>query len=178
MEAVWQRTGDLLGDFVRLVLLLEELLERLGAPKGETLGGKLRSGAVEAFLQSYPDRGALRGRLWRLVELRNAVLHERAEVPPWAFLEGKALVGRLLAALERQGLYSREEWAARVAFLESPAPPAPQAFPETIPPEAARAPEVRERPPMAWWMLRWPGLPLPQRFLGGRALALPRRKIR
>lgn len=172
MEALWQRTGDPLGDFIRLVLLLEELLERLGAPKEDTLGAKLRSGAVEAFFQSYPDGPILRERLWRLVELRNAVLHERAEVPPWAFPEGKALVARLLAALERQRFYSREEWAARMAFLEAPAPPTPQAFPEVIPPEKARAPEAKERPPGAWKTL-----PLPKRLLGRRVLPLPRRRV-
>lgn len=94
-----------MGDFIRLVLLVEELLERLGAPKEDTLGAKLRSGAAEAFFQSHPEGPALRGRLWRLVELRNAVLHERAEVPSWAFSEGRDLAARLLAAVERQGFY-------------------------------------------------------------------------
>ncbi|MGC8968257.1 MAG: hypothetical protein ACP5JV_08085 [Thermus sp.] len=172
MEALWQRTGDPLGDFVRLVLLLEEMLEHLGAPKEDTLGAKLRSGAVEAFLQSAPDGPVLRARLWRLVELRNAVLHDRAEVPPWAFSEGRALVARLLAALERQRFYSREEWAARMAFLEAAAPPTPQAFPEVIPPERAQAPEARERPPGAWETL-----PFPRRPLWARALPLPRRRV-
>ncbi|AAS82441.1 MULTISPECIES: hypothetical protein [Thermus] len=172
MEALWQRTGDPLGDFIRLVLLVEELLERLGAPKEDTLGAKLRSGAAEAFFQSHPEGPALRGRLWRLVELRNAVLHERAEVPSWAFSEGRDLAARLLAAVERQGFYSREEWTARMAFLEAPAPPTPQAFPEVIPPERARSPEAEERPPGAWKTL-----PFPRRPLAKRALAPPRRRI-
>ena len=136
-----------MGDFIRLVLLVEELLERLGAPKEDTLGAKLRSGAAEAFFQSHPEGPALRGRLWRLVELRNAVLHERAEVPSWAFSEGRDLAARLLAAVERQGFYSREEWTARMAFLEAPAPPTPQAFPEGISPGKGQVPGGRGAPP-------------------------------
>lgn len=154
MEALWQRTGDPLGDFIRLVLLVEELLERLGAPKEDTLGAKLRSGAAEAFFQSHPEGPALRGRLWRLVELRNAVLHERAEVPSWAFSEGRDLAARLLAAVERQGFYSREEWTARMAFLEAPAPPTPRPSPRSFPRKGPGPRRPRSAP-------RGPGKPSP-----------------
>ncbi|GAA6756795.1 hypothetical protein Thermus77420_22710 [Thermus thalpophilus] len=178
MDTVWKRTGDPLGDFIRLILLLEEGLERLGAPPEATLGAKLHSGAALAFFQSFPDGEAVRDRLWRLVEVRNAVLHERAEVPPWAFEEGKALLRRMLLALERQGFYQRVELAERVAFLEASPPPEPAPILEAIPPEAARVPEpLRERPRKPCWALRWP-LPLPARALPGRLLPVPKRKLR
>ncbi|GAA5335341.1 MULTISPECIES: hypothetical protein [Thermus] len=178
MAAVWKRTGDPLGDFIRLILLLEEALERLGAPPEATLGAKLHSGAALAFFQSYPDGEEVRARLWRLVEVRNAVLHERAEVPPWAFEEGEALLRRMLLALERQGFYERGELAERVAFLQAPPPPEPAPILEAIPPEEARVPEpLRERPKRPWWALRLP-LPIPARALPRRLLPVPKRRLR
>lgn len=166
MKAVWERTGDRLGDFVRLIYLLEEALERLGAPKDGTLGEKVNSPALRGFLELAPDGPALREKLQRLVQIRNRIIHEREEVPDWAFSEGGYAVARLLQALALQGFYRPKELEARLQALRA-SPPPPRAMPTPIDPlEAKRPPRPEGRP----------SLPHPRRGLLLRRLALPRRR--
>ncbi|WP_337845857.1 hypothetical protein [Thermus sp.] len=164
---IWQRTGDPLGDFIRLVQLLEEALERAGAPKDGTLGQKLNSEPVQDFLQGMREPQVEEG-LYRLLEARNRVIHGRAEVPLWTLKEGPLLLARLLRHLELKGFYGREEAEARYAFLkQAPPPPAPE--PEPIAPAYARAPFTRP-----------PGkapTPIPKRRFRLRALLLPQRRL-
>ncbi len=59
MGLTWQRSGDPLGDFLRLVFLLEETLERLGAWPEGTLGEKVK--AVEGYLAEWGGSGRTPG---------------------------------------------------------------------------------------------------------------------
>jgi hypothetical protein len=165
----WKRTGDPLGDFVRLIQLLEELLDQIRGQRGGSLGEKLHDPRVQDFLQGLPERDFVR-RLEQVLALRNRIIHERAEVPAWAFQEVPPILARLLYHLELQGYYTREEAEVRIAFLEAPPPPKPGEVPQVIHPEAAQAPPLRERPPKAFWMCAWPGLPVPRRALRPRPL--------
>lgn len=164
MGLLWQRSGDPLGDFLRLVFLLEEALERLGAPPEGTLGEKLR--AVEGYLEEWGGGGVVRD-LWELVRLRNQVVHGRKPVPQEALAEGSQVVAQLLLLLERQAAFAWPELEERLAALRH-FPPPPE-FKETVivPPEA-RAPEVPpgKRP-----------LEMPRRFWPRRTLVLPRRSL-
>lgn len=59
MAAYWQRTGDPLGDFVRLTFLVEEALERLGADRDGTLGEKRDT--PQGVFPSPPVKGGAGG---------------------------------------------------------------------------------------------------------------------
>ncbi|GAA6751478.1 hypothetical protein Thermus77412_20310 [Thermus antranikianii] len=135
MAAYWQRTGDPLGDFVRLTFLVEEALERLGADRDGTLGEKLK--AVETFLAAQ-DSGLLRG-LWELVRIRNQVIHARTPVPEEVLNQGSWLVSRLLLLLEKQGYYDSAELSEILGALKS-FPPPPPFHQVVIEPAEAQAP--------------------------------------
>ncbi len=165
MSWVWQRTGDPLGDFLRLIYLLEEALERLGASPDGTLGEKLNAPPVQDFLDSVPDGSSLRQGLRNLVRMRNQVIHERIPVPEEVFKQGPHLVARLLQGLEMQGFYKPKELRVRLEALRA-TPPPPQAMPHPIRPEEVQAPKRPQGPP---------SLPIPRRSLALRRLALPRR---
>lgn len=162
----WQRTGDPLGDFVRLIGLLEEALERIGAPKRGTLGDKLNSEPVRDLLQGLPDGAELRERLFWLLEVRNRVLHDRVQVPPEALKEGPRVLRRLLAHLETLGFYS-----GQTGLLEVPPPPPPPLVSEPLEAEHApfsfEPPEGRGRP----------SVPLPKRRFTLCFLPLPKRRL-
>ncbi len=164
MGLTWQRSGDPLGDFLRLVFLLEETLERLGAWPEGTLGEKVK--AVEGYLAEWGGSGLVRD-LWELVRLRNQVVHERKPVSQEALVEGSRVVAELLQLLERQAVFTWPELVERLQVLRR-FPPPPE-FKETVilPPEA-RAPEVPpgKRP-----------LEVPRRPWFQRPLALPRRSL-
>jgi len=164
MGVSWQRSGDPLGDFLRLVFIVEEVLERLGAPYNGTLGEKL--GAVQGYLEAWGGGGVVRD-LWELVRLRNQVVHERKPVPQEALAKGSQVVAQLLLLLERQAAFVWPELEERLEALRQ-FPPLPE-FKETVivPPEA-RAPEAPpgKRP-----------LEMPRRFWPRRTLVLPRRDL-
>lgn len=162
----WQRTGDPLGDFVRLIGLLEEALERIGAPKKGTLGDKLNSEAVGDFLQGFPDGAELRERLFWLLEVRNRVLHDRVQVPPEALKEGPRVLRRLLAHLETLGFYSGQTRLQEV-------PPPPPLLLVSEPLEAEHTPFSFEPPEKSGK----PSVPLPKRRFTLRILSLPRRRL-
>lgn len=165
---IWRRTGDPLGDFVRLIQLLEEALERAGAPVEGTLGQKLNAEPVQDFLRGLGDPRVKEG-LFRLNEVRNQVIHDRKEVPDWILKEGPTLLARLLYHLELKGFYERKEVEQRYAFLKE-TPPAPTPQPEAIEPARARAPFERAAGA--------PRPPVPSRHFQLRALFLPRRPLR
>lgn len=165
MRAVWEKTGDPLGDFIRITFLLEEALERLGAPEDGTLGEKFR--VVEPYLAAQD--GELVAALWQWVRLRNQVLHRRVPVPSEALEVGPQVVAKLLRLLEVQGYYSWKELDERLEALKA-FPPAPSAMPTPIEPEKARAPhldpkhrplEVPQRGFRIWRFLRSASLRLP-----------------
>lgn len=142
--------------------MVEEALERLGAPKEGSLGEKLR--AVQDGLETMdPD---LVQKLWRLVILRNQVVHERLPVPDDVLSTGSHTVAQLLVLLERQKVYSWSELSDHLETLRSF--PGPVGFQTVIiePAEAQAPPEVRSR--------KRP-LELPRRNWGGRSLDLPER---
>lgn len=169
MHFTWKRSGDPLGDFMRLIFLLEEALERLGAPPQGTLGEKLT--AVQSYLAEWGGGGLVKG-LWELVRLRNQVVHERRPVPPKALEEGSQGVAQLLLLLERQAVFAWPELEERLEALRHF--PSPPEFEETvIAPPQARAPDLpqRERPleiPRHAWP--WRALILPKRNPLGRRL--------
>lgn len=144
MKAYWERSGDPLGDFVRLTFLVEEALERLGAGSDGTLGEKLR--AVETFIASQD--GSLAQGLWELVRTRNQVIHARTPVSEEVLQQGSWLVSRLLLLLEKQGYYTSAELSEILQTLRSFPPP--PAFRQVIlePPDAQAPPQVEERRPL------------------------------
>lgn len=156
MAAYWERSGDPLGDFVRLTFLIEEALERLGAGRDGTLGEKLK--AVEAYL-ARADSTLLRG-LWDFIRIRNQVIHARAPVPQETLNQGSWLVSRLLLLLEKQGYYAPAELSQILGALKS-FPPAPSFHQVIIEPERAQAPpQVEGKRP----------LELPRRGFAARSL--------
>lgn len=165
---IWQRTGDPLGDFVRLTQLLEEALERAGAPQDGTLGQKLNAEPVQDFLRGLGDTRVEDG-LYRLLEARNQVIHARAEVPAWVLTEGPTLLARLLYHLELKGFYERKEVEERYTFLKE-TPPSPTQQPQPIEPARVRAPFERAAGA--------PRPPVPNRRFHLRTLFLPRRPLR
>lgn len=165
MSVVWEKTGDPLGDFIRITFLLEEALERLGAPEDGTLGEKFH--AVEPYLAAQD--GELVAELWQWVRLRNQVVHRRIPVPLAALEDGPKVVAKLLRLLEIQGYYSWKELDERLEALKA-LPPAPSVVPTPIEPERARAPqlnpkhrplEVPKRGICIWRFLRGASLRLP-----------------
>ena len=156
MTAYWDRSGDPLGDFVRLTFLVEEALERLGAGSDGTLGEKLRT--VETFIASLD--GSLAQGLWELVRIRNQVIHARTPVTEEVLQQGSWLVSRLLLLLEKQGYYTPAELSKVLDTLKS-FPPAP-AFRQVViqPPEAKAPPREEGKRP----------LELPQRRFADRPL--------
>jgi|GEM_PF-182448 len=164
MNAIWQRTGDPHGDFLRLTFIVEEALERLGAPSDYTLGEKLR--ALENYLTQVGLDGALQ-ELWWLVRWRNQVVHERAAVARQDLERASRVVQSLLQTLAKQGLFAWRELDERLEAL-AVFPPPPPFQPVVIEPPQARAPEMEPRPrplerPRRWWRLR--ALALPDRGL-------------
>ncbi len=144
---VWQRSGDPLGDMLRLMYILEEGLERLGASESGTLGEKLRE--VERVLPRD-----LVVDLWEVVQIRNQIIHARREVPK-GFLESTArLLARFLALLERQGYYTPVELAPRLKLLEATPPPLPlypvEIAPTLEPPQVPQRPRPLEHPRRFW----------------------------
>lgn len=137
MKAFWEKTGDPLGDFMRLTFLLEEALERLGAPEEGTLGEKME--AVEVYLQVQDAE--LVAALWAWIRLRNQVVHRRVPVPPESLEQGTRLVARLLRLLELQGHYAWEELDERFGALKT-FPPPPALTLTAVEPERAKAPEL------------------------------------
>ncbi|MER3490575.1 MAG: hypothetical protein C4328_11970 [Meiothermus sp.] len=161
----WERTGDPLGDFIRLIGLLEQALERIGAPPKGTLGEKLNSEAVRDFLHGLPDGAELRGKLFGLLEVRNRVLHERAAVPPEALKEGPRVVRRLLAHLEVLGFYREQP----IREISPPQPLLPVA--EPLEPDHTI---FSFEPPAKNGK---PAIPFPKRRFTLRRLLLPRRVL-
>lgn len=151
---------------MRLTFLLEEALERLGAPGEGTLGEKVR--AVEAYLEAQD--GGLLGHLWDWVQLRNQVVHRRIPVPEGALERGARLAARLLRLVEAQGLYTWKELENRLTALQA-VPARPPLTPRAIEPDQARAPELDPAPrPLEIPQRRFPSRPLE----GGMRLVLPR----
>lgn len=168
MAAYWERTGDPLGDFVRLTFLVEEALERLGAGPEGTLGEKLR--AVEGYIASQD--GSLAEGLWELVRVRNQVIHSRTPVSETMLSRGSSLVSRLLLLLEKQGYYTSTELSQLLETLGTFPPP--PAFRQVViePPEAQAPPHAEGKRPReipqrafasrpllrvvreAWWLAR------------------------
>ena len=162
----WERTGDPLGDFIRLIGLLEQALERIGAPPKGTLGEKLNSEAVRDFLHGLPDGAELRGKLFGLLEVRNRVLHERAAVPPEALKEGPRVVRRLLAHLEVLGFYREGPGIWEISPLQPPMP-----VTEPLEPDYSTfsfEPAAR---------MGKPPIPIPKRRFALRRLLFPRRNF-
>ncbi len=164
MNAIWQRTGDPHGDFLRLIFIVEEALERLGAPSDYTLGEKVR--AVENYLAQVGLEGALQ-ELWWLVRWRNQVVHERASVALQDLERASQVVRNLLGTLAKQGVFAWRELDERLEVLKV-FPPRPPFQEVVIEPPQARAPEMEPRPrplerPRRWWRPR--ALALPERSL-------------
>ncbi|MDM7324582.1 MAG: hypothetical protein P3W93_006295 [Thermus sp.] len=139
MDAYWKRTGDPLGDFLRLIFLVEEGLERLGAPSDGTLGEKLK--ILESFLAAQ-DRALVQD-LWELIQTRNRVLHDRVPVPEGALSKGSQTVARLLLLLAKQGYYEQKELKEIMESLQT-WPPTPPFTQVVILPEAPQAPPLLE----------------------------------
>ncbi|MGQ9735434.1 MAG: hypothetical protein ACUVUP_02430 [Thermaceae bacterium] len=152
---------------MRLVGLLEEALERLGAPREATFGQKVNSEVVKDFLYGLQDREALHQGLYQLLEVRNQVVHERLEVPAWALEEGERVLRRLLHELERARLYTQKELEERRAVFTQPPPVLePVATPlEPLPFSPPREPEGPVR------------LSFPRRRIKAAPLRLPRRLL-
>jgi hypothetical protein len=161
MQAIWQRTGDPHGDFLRLTFIVEEALERLGAPPEYTLGEKVR--AVENYLAQVGLDGTLH-ELWWLVQWRNRVVHERAAVAQRDLARASQVVRNLLEALAKQGILAWKELDGRLESL-AVFPPSPPFQEVVIEPPQARAPEMEPRPrpieaPRRRWRLRALALPI------------------
>lgn len=139
MAAYWERSGDPLGDFVRLTFLVEEALERLGAGSDGTLGEKLR--AVETYIAKL-DANLAHG-LWELVRIRNRVIHARTPISEDVLQQGSWLVSRLLLLLEKQGYYTTAELSDILQTLRS-FPPPPAFRQVVIEPKEAQAPPLPE----------------------------------
>lgn len=159
----WKRSGDILGDFLRLIFLLEEGLERLGAFPEGTLGQKLAQ--VEGYLQEQ-DGELVRG-LWELIALRNRVIHERAPLSEDQLRWASQRVARLLLFLERQGYYHWQELQLALEVLQDFPPPPPFRI-TVIEPPRAQAPNLPpgNRP-----------LEIPGRWAAARPLELARQVL-
>lgn len=161
MKVFWQRSGDPLGDFVRLNYLIEEALERLGAPQDGTLGEKLR--AVEGYLRVQDPN--LWEQLWEWVRLRNHVIHRRLTVSEEALDWGLKLVARLLGLVQSQGYYTWKELDERLQRVRT-FPLAPSLIQVPIQPERSKTGELYRGPRV---------LEFPRRIFDLRPLHIPRR---
>lgn len=163
MGVFWQRSGDPLGDFVRLNYLLEEALERLGAPQDGTLGEKLS--AVGGYLR-VQDPG-LWEQLWEWVHLRNHVLHRRLAVGEEALDWGLKLVARLLGLVQSQSYYTWKELDEKLQSVRT-FPPVPSLIQVPIRPEQTKTAELHPGPRV---------LEVPRRSFDLRPLHIPRRPV-